>query len=146
MLTIRRGFTLVEVMIVVVIVAILAGVILPQFTDSTKDAKTNGAKFNLKMLRSQIELYKLHHSGKLPTNLGDLALKSNAAGTIGTTSAFPYGPYMQTLPVNPLTGSAKVTTANANPPTAAGGADDAGWLYHPATGGVWIDDANLLTQ
>ena len=57
----QRGFTLVEVLIVVVIMAVLAATIIPQFADSTKDAKVSTAKFNLHTLRSQIELYKSQH-------------------------------------------------------------------------------------
>ena len=43
----RSAFTLIEVLIVVVIMAILAATIIPQFTDSTKDAKTSTAKMNV---------------------------------------------------------------------------------------------------
>lgn len=142
----RAGFTLVEVLIVVVIMAILAATIIPQFSDSTKDAKTNTSKFNLHTIRSQIELFKSQHDGKVPTNLTDLTKKTNTAGTVGTTTAFPYGPYLQEIPDNPFTGSAKVTAAASNPPTAASGAADAGWLYHAATGGVWIDNVDLYTK
>ncbi|MBN8628046.1 MAG: prepilin-type N-terminal cleavage/methylation domain-containing protein [Planctomycetes bacterium] len=140
------GFTLVEVLIVVVIMAILAATIIPQFSDSTKDAKSNTSKFNLHTIRSQIELFKSQHDGKVPANLVDLTKKTNVSGVVGTTTAFPYGPYLKELPENPFTGSAKVTAAAANPPTAAGGTTDAGWLYHSATGGVWIDNAELLTE
>ena len=142
----RGGFTLVEVLIVVVIMAILAATIIPQFSDSTKDAKNNTSKFNLHTIRSQIELYKSQHDGKVPAALDDLTKKTNSSGAVGTTSAFPYGPYLQELPPNPFTGSAKITAASTNPPTAASGATDAGWLYHAASGGVWIDNADLLTE
>jgi general secretion pathway protein G len=43
----HRGFTLIEVLIVVVIMAILAGTIIPQFAASTDDAKASALKFNL---------------------------------------------------------------------------------------------------
>jgi hypothetical protein len=39
-----------------------------------------------------------------------------------------------------------VTVAATNPPTAATGAPDAGRLYHAAGGGIWIDNAELLTE
>jgi general secretion pathway protein G len=142
----RAGFTLVEVLIVVVIMAILAATIIPQFSDSTKDAKVNTSKFNLHTIRSQIELFKSQHDGKAPTALNDLTLKTNAAGATGTTAAHVYGPYLQELPTNPFTNSATVAAAAANPPTAASGTATAGWLYHAATGGVWIDNADLLSE
>ncbi|MCE9604752.1 MAG: type II secretion system GspH family protein [Planctomycetia bacterium] len=142
----KQGFTLVEVLIVVVIMAILAATIIPQFSDSTKDAKNNTSKFNLHTIRSQIELYKSQHDGKVPAALSDLTVKTNTAGTIGTTTAFPYGPYLSTLPANPFTGSNTVAVAATNPPTAATGSTTAGWLYHAASGSVYIDNTDLLTQ
>ena len=142
----RGGFTLVEVLIVVVIMAILAATIIPQFSDSTKDAKSNTSKFNLHTIRSQIELFKSQHDGMVPTNLNDLTLKTNTAGQTGTTAAYPYGPYLQELPANPFTGSQTVSAASSNPPTAASGSATAGWLYHAGSGGVWIDNADLLTE
>ena len=52
----RSGFTLVELLIVVVILAILAAAIIPTFTDSTSDAKASTALTNLNVLRGQIQL------------------------------------------------------------------------------------------
>src|SRR5262245_61335268 len=121
------GFTLVEVMIVVAILTILAGMVIPQFADSTKHAKTNNALFNLRELRSQIELYRQHHDGKLPSaSLDEMISRTNSLGTIGTTAAFPFGPYCLAVPVNSLTESTVVRTASSNPPAAASGAEDAG--------------------
>src|SRR5687767_2144937 len=62
----REAFTLIEVLIVVVIMAVLAATIIPQFSSSTKDARESSLRFNLHALRSQIELYKLHHTGAVP--------------------------------------------------------------------------------
>jgi general secretion pathway protein G len=140
----KLGFTLVEVLIVVVIMAILAATIIPQFSDSTKDAKTNTAKFNLHTIRSQIELFKSQHDGKVPTALADLTLKTNVAGQTGTSATHVYGPYLAALPANPFNGLATVGTSATNPPAAGTGAN--GWLYHAATGGVFIDDAVLFNQ
>ena len=50
----NSGFTLVEVLIVVVILAILAAAIIPQFADSTTDAKTSTALFNLNTDRKSV--------------------------------------------------------------------------------------------
>lgn len=137
----RSGFTLIEVLIVVVIMAVLAATIIPQFSASTDDAKASSQQFNIHTLRSQIELYKIHHSeypgitdGKLP----QLTSATNDAGTPGTGDAFPYGPYITgELPNNPYnndntvvggTGAARVGTTG-------------GWQYDAATGGVWPNNA-----
>jgi general secretion pathway protein G len=144
----RSAFTLVEVLIVVVIMAILAATIIPQFTDSATDAKIGTAKFNLSTLRSQIETYKIHHGGLKPGNtLVELTQSTNAAGTAGTGAGYPYGPYMREIPVNPITNSSAVKVISNNPPqasdvTSGGG----GWLYHPGSGNVWLDDATLYSE
>src|SRR5262245_20995979 len=123
----RSAFTLVEVLIVVVIMAILAATVIPQFSDSTKEAKANTSKFNVHTLRQQIEMYKTHHDGKVPSaTLVELTSKTNAAGQVGTTATHIYGPYIPEVPANPFTGQATVRAATANPPTAASGATDAG--------------------
>lgn len=143
----RTGFTLVEVLIVVVIMAILAATIIPQFSDSSKDAKVSSIKFNLHTLRAQIELYKSQHDGRVPSaTLAELITTTDRFGTGGTGAAFPYGPYMRQIPPNPFNFSNVVRPAIADPPTAASGSVDAGWLYHAATGKIWIDEANYLTE
>src|SRR5688500_1708203 len=62
----RSGFTLIEILIVVVIMAVLAAAIIPQFRASTEDAKGSTLKFNLHTMRNQVALYKVHHRGTVP--------------------------------------------------------------------------------
>jgi general secretion pathway protein G len=143
----RQGFTLVEVLIVVVIMAVLAATIIPQFSDSARDAKLSTAKFHLNTLRTQIQFYRAQHNGLLPgATLVELTGKTDDSGALGTGANCVYGPYLATIPVNPFTDSNKVTPTDANPPMAASSATDAGWLYHAASGNLWIDDATLLTE
>src|SRR5262245_10773326 len=116
----HSGFTLVEVLIVVVIMAILAATIIPQFTDSTTDAKASTTKFNLHTLRSQIELYRTQHNGLAPSGtLVELTKTTDVDGTQGTGSSFPYGPYIREIPMNPFNNSQTVTVIT-NDPAAAG--------------------------
>lgn len=145
----RSGFTLIEVLIVVVIMAVLAATIIPQFTNSADDAKASTLKFNLHTLRSQVELYKLHHGGAVPTisngSLPQLYSSTNAGGAIGAAGpSYPYGPYIQDLPPNPLDAKSTVTATATNPPAAA--TTDGGWLYHAATGRIFANHADHLAD
>ena len=54
----KNGFTLVEILVVVVILGILAAVVIPQFSEASTDAKFSSLCTNLHTLRSQIEMYK----------------------------------------------------------------------------------------
>jgi len=146
----RSAFTLIEVLIVVVIMAILAATIIPQFTDSTKDAKASTAVFNLHTLRSQIELYRAQHAGLAPATaatLIELTQTTNEAGTAGTGSGFPYGPYIREVPANPFTNLKTIkTTASAAPAVGEVTAGGGGWIYNVTTGGIWIDHADYYQK
>jgi len=52
----RRGFTLIEILIVVVILGILAAIVIPQFTEASDDAEAQSARSTLQTVRSQFEL------------------------------------------------------------------------------------------
>ncbi len=141
------GFTLVEVLIVVVIMAVLAATIIPQFADSTTDAKISTLKFNLHTLRSQIELYRTHHDGKLPSGtLVELTKATNVSGTQGTGVNFPFGPYLRTLPDNPFSNANTVTLITASPATAAQVTGTGGWLFNATTGELWADHEDYITE
>ncbi len=148
----RGGFTLIEVLIVVVIMAVLAATIIPQFSSSTKDAQNSSVKFNAHSLRSQIELYKAHHLGNYPeiieNSLPQLTKASNVDGaTVDTPdTAHPYGPYLDEIPANPfnsLRTVAAVTTAGTAPTTGTGAS---GWQYDATTGGIWPNHTTWTAQ
>lgn len=136
----RNAFTLVEILIVVVIMAVLAATIIPQFNSSTEDAQIATAVFNLQALRSQIELYKAQHGGNPPDAMSKLANRTNSSGTSGTVAAtFPFGPYMLRLPENPFNNLSTVTTVTADPTAPPAGTS--GWIYNTANGNVFVDNA-----
>jgi general secretion pathway protein G len=136
----RNAFTLIEVLIVVIIMAVLAATIIPQFSSSTTDAKQSSLKFNLHTIRSQIEMYKVHHLNVAPgldTFENQMTKTTNAAGTVGTGPNYPYGPYFQgTVPVNPFNNlnTLKTTTATNEIQAKAAVDGSSGWLYNETTG------------
>jgi prepilin-type N-terminal cleavage/methylation domain-containing protein len=145
------GFTLVEILIVVVIMAILAATIIPQFSDSTTDAKVSNSKFNLHTLRAQIETYRASHNGLSPSaDLSELLTRTDATGakmpTGGVAANYPYGPYMRALPTNPFTNAATVKTITNDPAAAGDVTTTHGWLYNTTTGGIWINDSKQYTN
>ena len=64
--TAARGFTLVEILIVVIILGILAAIVIPQFTNASTEARSSNVLSQLQTMRSQIELYKLQHNDVPP--------------------------------------------------------------------------------
>lgn len=63
----HAGFTLIEILIVVVILGILAAIVIPQFAESADGARDSAAATTHKTVRSQVELYKFRHEGDIPT-------------------------------------------------------------------------------
>jgi type II secretion system protein G len=143
----RGAFTLIEVLIVVVIMAILAATIIPQFTDSTKDAKSSTVKFNLHTLRSQIQLYRTQHNGASPAaTLAELMASTDASGATGSGANYPYGPYLREIPVNPFSNSKSIKTITNDPAQAGDVTGTGGWLYNTTTGGIWIDNSTYYSN
>lgn len=138
-----HAFTLIEVLIVVVIMAVLAALIIPQYTNTSDDAKKSTLKSNLHIMRSQIELYRMDHLAKLPTiQNNDLPQLTHATNSNGETGApgpgYPHGPYIVAVPKNPFDDSNKVTAVETSgePPTSAAG-NLGGWQYDGFTGDIW---------
>src|SRR5689334_20596629 len=98
-----RGFTLVEILIVVIILGILAAIVIPQFTNASNDARNSSVASTLQTLRGQIELYKIQHADNPPAVDSLASLLSTKTDTTGaaTTATTGFGPYVQTFPTNP---------------------------------------------
>ena len=138
----NAGFTLVEILIVVVILGILAAIVIPQFTQASTEARENSLKANLQTIRSQIELYKIQHNDDIPgTYTGvDFAaamtgytLSSGASCTQSTANAL--GPYLQSIPVNPFNLLATVDEAGGTL-----GDNSHGWQYDNVANVLRADD------
>ena len=101
----KRGFTLIEILIVVIILGILAAIVIPQFANASTQAKQSTVQSTAQTLRSQVALYKLQHSDNLPGNKTgsfdsptfwtQMTTKTDSAGvayTAGTSTSGPFGP------------------------------------------------------
>ncbi len=108
----RRGFTLIEILIVVVILGILAGIVITKYVDVRLDTDDAVIRAQLRTLRSQIELYRAKTGGdpKLVAKQWDELLKGN---------------YIHSIPVNPLNNLSNVKGA-PQPGT--------GWVWRPVPG------------
>lgn len=67
---VRRGFTLIEILTVVMILGILAALAVPRILRPVAEARETSAKFQLQNVRAQIEVYRLRHGGVLPPSDG----------------------------------------------------------------------------
>ena len=144
----RAGFTLIEMLIVVIILGILAMIIVPQITVTSDDAKVSAAKSNLSTIRGAIGLYHAQHNNTYPTTniVSQLTLFSNSSGAtsgIASNNVYNLGPYIKgvTLPANPFNDLANVATVNTADLTAARTTDGTtGWRYWDAVGVIFLND------
>jgi len=162
----RSGFTLIEMLIVVIVLGILAMIIVPQITVSTEDAKVSTLKTNLSAMRNAIELYYHQHSQQYPgmkktdgsgddvANAAEGAIAfvdqltkytegSGKAAGDSTTLTNPVGPYIKggKLPENPFDldndVTCDITTTDITVRTADGLSS---WLFYTKTGVLIAND------
>jgi general secretion pathway protein G len=146
----QSAFTLVELLIVVVILAIIAAVAIPQFSNSAEEARASGLQANLSVLRNAIEYYRVQHANKYPgypsgggaptaaetQNQLLLASQSTGATAAPGTAGYNLGPYIkEALPANPINGLNTILIIADG--AAFSAADNAtGWIYQPQIGKI----------
>ncbi len=144
----RPAFTLMELIIFVVVVGLLATVVIPQFSSDHKLAHQNLLKDDLQYLRTQIAVYRAQHQDVSPgyplacqsinpdarSFVDQMTLHSDINCNLSPTDspAYPYGPYIKQLPVNPFNNSSDVLVVPNNQPMPAPGGP-AGWIYKAQT-------------
>jgi len=151
----RRGFSLVEILIVVVILGILAAIAVPKLSNASLISRENTLKEDLRFLRTQIGVYYTHHRDSFPgypggdtaqsptgdTFASQLTSFTDTTGNIGSshTDVYKWGPYLTKMPENPVNGFATIKIIGVGEALTADATT--GWLYQPSTGTI---EPNLL--
>lgn len=98
-----RGFTLIEILVVVVILGILATVVVPKFMDKPDEARIARAKQDVQALVTALNLYRLDNFAYPTTDQGLQALVSQPSGTPAAPN-WRAGGYIERLPKDPWGG------------------------------------------
>ncbi|MCF4998059.1 type II secretion system protein GspG [Pseudomonas syringae] len=96
----QRGFTLIEIMVVVVIIGILGAIVVPQFMSRPDQAKVTAAKIDIQAIATALEMYRLDNARYPTTQQGLEALVKRPAGTPSANQWNPNG-YLKSLPLDP---------------------------------------------
>jgi general secretion pathway protein G len=140
---VRGGFTLVEILIVVVILSIIAAIVIPRMSNASMEARENMLRDDLRFLRSQIALYRAQHHDRAPgavlgsgsptgvTFVAQMTTYSDDSGNTSAvqTPAYPFGPYLLAIPRSPLNEKSDVLLSTGG--TLPSVDDTTGWIYDP---------------
>jgi len=126
---VRRAFTLIELIAVIVVLAILAGVALPKYFDYSAQAKVSATKGTLGGIRAGIANFYANAAISGAARYPTLA-EFNALGTV-MQEPLPENPYNNASSVRDAAG----TWVQANPPVS--GAQ--GWAYDATNGKIWAN-------
>ncbi|HLK15305.1 MAG TPA: prepilin-type N-terminal cleavage/methylation domain-containing protein [Fimbriimonadaceae bacterium] len=108
----RLGFTLVELLIVIIVIAVLAAIAIPKFVNSSARSKEASLHADLKLCRDAVELFH-NDTGAYPAVLTDLAAtaapangKDSTGASYAITASNWKGPYLASVPNDPVASAA----------------------------------------
>lgn len=126
----RRAFTLIELMITILIIAMLLAIAVPNFRLGHRRAKESALRTDLRVVRSGLFAF-LSDTGCYPTNLTHLDDTSAPAqcqvpgGSTRTLTAARFrGPYLQVVNNDPVSGGAFTYTASSGTVTSSASGND----------------------
>ncbi|NWA64580.1 type II secretion system major pseudopilin GspG [Pseudomonas reactans] len=96
----QRGFTLIEIMVVVVIIGVLGAIVVPQFMSRPDQAKVTAARTDIQAIATSLEMYRLDNAVYPSTLQGLEALSKRPVGTPTVRNWNAQG-YLKSLPVDP---------------------------------------------
>jgi prepilin-type N-terminal cleavage/methylation domain-containing protein len=102
----QRGFTLIELMIVVVVIGILAAIAIPNYTSLQNNAHESGVKANMHTLQVCLEDFSIQNDGFYPTSGAATTVDGRTLAQLCPTGNFP---------ANPFTGLTSVVRFGSNP-------------------------------
>jgi general secretion pathway protein G len=134
----RKGLSLVELVIVACIIGILAALVVPLVQGQATDAKTAAAKDNLRILRSTIELYAANNGG-IPPGYEDDSRSGALDDTFFRDQTVVVAKYMRRIPENPFNNLDTILMVGNGQTFPSEATGDYGWVYQPSTQTIRLD-------
>ena len=134
----KRGFSLIELIIVVAVLGIMAAIVVPQFQSHSTQAKESVAKDSLRILRSAIELYTAQHSGIPPGYTNDDPQTSPSSSNFNN-QLIVNGRYMSKMPENPFNNRKDIRMLENSEIFPQNATSNYGWVYQAAAKTIRLD-------